>query len=442
MEFGKHLGKGVWGLADKALPVVYGLGYVFLVIRVLPEEEFGNWTLLQEIFLLLSGLVTAFGLNPLVKFAAEDQVDTRGTVTVAVFMQGAFVVLASALTLLFRNQLGSLMHSGSLGALLVFLPLMLLASFIRNLALVLLQARFRMRDLFVTDAAHFLGAPFLTWVWSRMHAFNEANDLVLINIISLSCSSLVGLLLTWRNMTMTWRPSPELFRKVWSYGLYSLGGSLSALFSARADSFILAAFTGPIQVAVYNSVKIFIRAYDMVQQVIQMFLLPATSRISSRGDSSSLKVVVEKSLLFGTVGMIPIFAGFLVLADPLIRIVYQGRYLEAVPQLRMFGLIALFVPTLAIASNVVLGIGEARAGFLIGLQSLGASIVFYLLLIPLFGVSGATLAYVLAFAVMTALTMRLMRRHVASTLPEVLRRWRDIDTFVRVRFWKLFGRVP
>ena len=70
MEFGRYLAKGIWGLADKALPVVYGLGYIYLVIRVLPEEEFGNWVLLQEVFLLISGLATAFALNPLLKYAA------------------------------------------------------------------------------------------------------------------------------------------------------------------------------------------------------------------------------------------------------------------------------------------------------------------------------------------------------------------------------------
>ena len=63
MEFGKHIGKSLWGVADKALPVVYGFGYVILVIRVLPEEEFGNFVLLQEIFLILSGLATAVALS-------------------------------------------------------------------------------------------------------------------------------------------------------------------------------------------------------------------------------------------------------------------------------------------------------------------------------------------------------------------------------------------
>ncbi|MGA9119870.1 MAG: oligosaccharide flippase family protein [Bacteroidota bacterium] len=439
MEFGKHLGKGVWGLADKALPVVYGLGYVLLVIRVLPEEEFGNWTLLQEIFLLLSGLVTAFALNPLLKFAAEEPEESRETVTVAIGMQTGFTVLAAVVILGFRTEISAILHSYRLSALLAYLPAMLAASFARNLSLVLLQARFRVRELFFTDAVHFLGAPFLTWVWSRMHQFDAAMDLVYINIISLTCSSLLGIAFTWRSLYLTRRLSREVIRKIWNYGSFSLGGVVSSLFTGRADSFLLAAFTGPIEVAAYNSVKIFTRAYDMVSQVVQMFLLPAASQLSSRQEKSSLKIVVEKSLLFSAVGMVPVMAAFLFLAGPLVHIVYQGKYLEAVPQLQLFGLMALFVPATAIASSVLLGIGEARAGFVIGLEALTGSLVFYIILIPLFGVTGATGGYVLSAVLVAFLSLHRMIDHVPITSSEVMRRWRDISIFVQRSVGKLRG---
>ena len=71
MELGRYLGKGIWGLADKVLPVFYGVAFVVLVIRVLPEREFGNFILIQEIFLIISGLAQGFALQPLLKFAAE-----------------------------------------------------------------------------------------------------------------------------------------------------------------------------------------------------------------------------------------------------------------------------------------------------------------------------------------------------------------------------------
>ena len=437
MEFGKHINKGIWGIADKALQVVYGLGYAFLVIRVLPEEEFGNWTLLQEIFLLLSGLITAFALNPLLKFATEEQANARETVTIAVAMQTGFTLLAAIVIVVMRSFLGDVLHSQQFAGLLMYLPAMLLASFVRNLALVVLQARFRVRELFFTDAVHFLGAPFLTWVLSRMHLFNAAIDLVHVNIISLACSSLVGLMFTWRGVALTRHLSFNAMQKMWSYGSFSLGGNLSSLFSTRADSFLLAAFTGPVQVAVYTSAKIFTRAYDMVSQVVQMFLIPAASQLSSRGEKGSLKIVVEKSLLFSAIGMIPVMLGFILLGGPILQIVYQGKYLEAVPQVSVFGLMALFVPLSAVASSVLLGIGEARAGFVIGLQSLAGAIVFYLLLIPMFGLTGATAGYVLSAVLLAYLSLRRMIAHVPVTTSEVVHRWEDIHTFIR----RSIGRI-
>ncbi len=434
MEFGKYLGKGMWGLADKALPVVYGFGYLFLVIRVLPEEEFGNWTLLQEIFLLLSGLVTAFALNPLLKFAAEEPTDSRETVTIALLMQGGFTLIAALLIVLLHSIIGDLLNSRQLGPLLLYLPAMLLASFLRNTALVLLQARFRVREQFFTDSVHFIGAPFLTWVWSRMHLFGAAMDLVVINIISLSCSSLLGLLFTWRSLALTRRLSGPSVKRMWSYGSFSLGSIVSSLFSSRADSFLLSAFTGPVEVAAYNSVKIFTRAYEMVTQVVQMFLLPAASQMSSRGEDTNLRITVEKALLFGIVAMVPVMAAFILLADPVIRLVYQGRYIEVVPQLQLFGIMAVFVPTAAVATSVLMGIGKAREAFVVGVQSLLGAVVVYLLLIRWLGITGATAGYIISAVLLCFLSVRQMAIHVPFAARDTLRRWRDIDAFVRRMF--------
>ena len=76
MRVSDHLEKGIWGIAGKCLPVIYGVAYVVLVIRVLSPSEFGNFTLIQELFLLISGLATAFALQPMLKFAAEERTDT------------------------------------------------------------------------------------------------------------------------------------------------------------------------------------------------------------------------------------------------------------------------------------------------------------------------------------------------------------------------------
>lgn len=438
MEFGKHLGKGIWGMADKALPVIYGLAYVVLVIRVLPEEEFGNFVLVQELFLIISGLATAVALNPLLKFASEENTDQANVITASLLLNIVFILLFSLLIVAFRVPFSSVLNSPQLSPLMLYLPAMLGASFFRNFALSLLQTRFMVRQVFWTDAVHFLGVPLLIWVYSRMHMFSSAMDMITINIITLSASSVIGLWLCRSMIRITLKPRPEEIRRMWEYGKYSLGGLLSYMVYAKADTFVLSAFRGPVQVAVYNSVKVFIRIYDMVSQVIQMFVLPGASRLASKGEFQSLKAMVEKAIAFSTILMLPIFLIFLTLAPVLVNVMYSGRYSEAIPLLQIFSLLTFLVPLIAVASNTLLGLGHVRLSFVLSLQVLVVATVIYLILIPLFGAVGATVGYVLASFALAWISSAKMVRFVPMTIREVVRRTNDVTVYVRTRLLRMW----
>ena len=433
MELGKHLGKGIWGLADKGLPVLYGVAFVVLVIRVLPEEEFGNFVLIQEIFLIISGLAQGFALQPLLKFAAEESRDNSGIVNAGFMLNAVFTLVCALLIIAVREPLSVVLNSPMLAPLLLYVPAMLMASLMRNFTLVLLQTRFMIKEIFWTDAVHFLGAPLLVYVMSKLHAFDTALDLILINIVSLSASSLVGVWLSRSMLTLKLRTNAGEVRRLWDYGKYSLGGIVSFLFSTKSDSFILSAFTGPIQVAVYNSVKVFIRAYDMATQVLQMFVFPAVSRLSSKGEFASLKVLIEKATLFSTVGMLPVFMMFVGLAPPLVHIVYEGRYAEAIPMLQWFAVLSFVVPITAVGTSTLLGLGQAKLGFVISIESFIASVALYLVCIPLLGAFGATVGYILSSFVLAWLTTYQMNKFVPLTVREVFARTNDIKQFLKNR---------
>ena len=437
MELGKHLGKGIWGLADKALPVAYGVAFVVLVIRVLPEREFGNFILIQEIFLIISGFAQGFALQPLLKFAAEENAEGHGIVSAGFMLNAVFTLLCALLIVVVREPLGELLNSTNLAPLLLYVPAMLAASLMRNFTMVVLQTRFRIKEIFWTDAAHFLGAPLLVYAMSKLHQFDTALDLIIINIISLSLSSIVGTVLSWSMLSISMKVNAGEVRKLWDYGKYSLGGIVSFLVSTRSDSFILSAFTGPVQVAVYNSVKVFIRIYDMVTQVVQMFIFPAVSRLSSRGESGSLKALIEKSILFSTVGMLPVSLIFVALASPLIAIVYQGRYVEAIPMLQLFAVLSLLVPITAVATSALLGLGQARLGFIVSLESFAASVTLYLICIPIWGVLGATIGYILSSLVLAWLSTYSMHRFIPLRPRDVLSRTNDITQFLKRRLSEL-----
>ncbi len=432
MEFGKHLGKGIWGLADKMLPVAYGIAYVVLVIRVLPPEEFGSFVLVQEIFLIITGLATGFALQPLLKFASEDAVEIRGYIAIALVLNTGFLLLCSLLIVLFNVPLSLLLNSASLGPLLMYVPAMLFASYLRNFCLVLLQTRFRVQEIFWTDVFHFLGTPLLIWIWSRMHMFNSANDLLNINLISLSCSSLVGWFFSRDLFSTRFSLDKRELKKMWDYGSYSVGSTLSALMITKSDTFILAAFGGLVEVAIYNSVKTFVRIYDMLTQVVGMFVFPASSRLASQNDFTRLRAMIEKAILFATLMMIPVFLGFLIMPSLLVEI-YGGKYVGAAPILRVFSIASLTVSAAAVAGNVLMGLGHARLVFYLLLQQLVLTIVGFLFLIPWLGGVGAALTYVIVSIVGTAISLAYLNRYVPLSLGAILGRTKDIVVFMKSR---------
>jgi O-antigen/teichoic acid export membrane protein len=225
-------------------------------------------------------------------------------------------------------------------------------------------------------------------------------------------------------------------RRAWDYGKFSLAGVVSYLFFSRADSFVLSAFTGPVQVAVYTSAKIFVRIYEMVTQVVQMFVLPVTSRLASRGEADDLRALVEKAIAFTTVATLPVMVLFLAGSTRVLDAVYHGRYAEAAPLLMVFSLLTFIVPAQAVASNVLLGLGKAREGFVIGAQTLALGLGAYFLLVPPLGALGAAIGYVVTSLVLAVLSVRIMNRTLPLTVGGVLGRTRDISNFVRNRMRK------
>ncbi len=433
MEFGKHVGKGLWAFADKALPALYFIGYVFLVVRTLPEVEFGNFVMIQDLFLIISGFANALALQPVLKYTAEESTDNGAVMTAGLVLNFGFIFICSVLVLILRNPLGQLLNSTHLPSLIPFVPALLIAAFFRNFTLILLQSRFKVKELFFTDMVYFAGTPVIIFVVSLYHRFESAMDLILINLGTLATSSIVGLILSRHLLRLSRCPHLDQIRKLWDYGKYSFGGMVSYMMYSKAESFILAAFTGPVQVAIYNSVKIFIRVFDVAAQVIQMFILPAVSRFSSQGNQKELKAVVEKSITFSTVAMLPIFIIFMFFASTLVSILYRGRYIDAIPLLQIFSVLGLIVPITSVAVNTVMGLGHARKAFFLSLQGLAVTVIVYIIAIPFLGTFGAAVGYVTIGFLLAWLITNQLRKVVPLSLRDTIGHIRDISVFFRVK---------
>jgi O-antigen/teichoic acid export membrane protein len=444
MEFGKHIGKGLWGLAGRALPSVYGVSLIFFVIRVFPPVEFGIYTLLQTIFLLAVSTGQSFALLPLVKFAAGHD-DLSGPVTASSFLYAAFLAPIVLVLSVFGGPIGSLFNSHAAGGLMQYVSLMLVVSFPRNVASYLLQARLELRKLFYLDAINSLGSLVLIALLVTAGKIRTAAGLMQVNILMLLLSSIYGIILLAGKYSLRIVPSAEQMHRAWEYGRYSLGASVSYTLFSQSDNLLISALTGPVELAVYNAAKVFTRAFDMALQLMSMLLVPIVAKIESEGRMHDKVALAEKSLLFFTLGSAALTVIVLVVGTLLIELLYANKYPGSNDVLYVLVLSGIFIPAISIGSSFCLGLGMMKEVFRVNLAGSAVGILLLALGTAFLGIKGTALAAVASYVVMSVLWVATLRTvaGVPVNIRGILSRRTDIFNFLRrvVRDRRFSNRV-
>ncbi len=435
MEFGRHLTKGVWAFADKALPAIYGLGFIFLVIRVLPASEYGAFVIVQTVLNFSTSLCYALALQPLTKFAAESS-DRQPYVTASAVLSVIFYAVISIGVLVCRPLLVPLFDAANqshIDTLLLYLPLLFLVTFYRNIVVGFLQAVYQVQKIFWIDAIYFIGIMGLIAGATWLRRFSTAEDLLQLTVIAYGCSTLLAVALTLRQIPLKAAYERSTMRAVWEYGKYTFGATSIYTLFTQADIFFVGSVVGLVGVATYNAAKVLTRVFDMLVQVIQMFVLPASSKLHAEGKTEDLRTVAEKSIMFSTLLLIPVFLVMILFPSTILSLLYKGRYVEGAPVMATFAFLAFIYPVNAVCVSIIQGIGHVKYSFKVSGILLVLAAACYPLLVPAYGIVGAAMAYVAVMAIMTVIVAVYVRRIVGFTVGGIVARTSDAVNFVMKR---------
>lgn len=176
-------------------------------------------------------------------------------------------------------------------------------------------------------------------------ALGYAGASLLVIAIAFTASRVIGLMLTWHTARRQGFAVPISFSFsgrsdlgiVLVFGLQALFGNLFFV----QDTLLLSAWSGDYQVGIYQSVFKLISVVLVVQEVVVVALLPALSRLylENREGWSKYGGLASRTLLFIA---LPIALAFVIYADRIVTLIYGATdYNEAIPILRIFGLIVL-----------------------------------------------------------------------------------------------------
>jgi O-antigen/teichoic acid export membrane protein len=211
---------------------------------------------------------------------------------------------------------------------------------------------------------------------------------------------------------------------------------------SQLDVLFVSSFGGLVAAATYGAAKVFVRIFDLFNQVVQVFSIPFSSRRWEAGDREALVTVAEKLIAFSSLLLLPV--GVIMAAVPaeLLWVLYGEKYLDGAMVVRALSILALVIPWNAVASSYFIGTGKVKAGFWASVLLVGLALPLYWILTPLFGPAGTATAYAFSQAVVTVVVVLILRRSVPISMLRVLGRWRDIRQLLRDWTTRLLQSPP
>lgn len=410
-----HISRGIWALADKSLPMLYGAVFVLIVAQTIPMERFGVWVIFQLLWIALTQLGDYFILQPMVKLAAEDRTQSMVIVSAAAKMYLLYLVLFSALSWIAAPALATIFRAPELGPLMPWMSAMLLCNFIRNLVIRTLQIDYRIEKIFLVDVVFFVAVIVFIIAYAMNNMMDAPIRMVEANVYSAILSSLIAIVVGWS--TFSFKRSPfSAVRRIYDLGIHNAGTGILQITQQQLDGVLLGLFRSTEEVGIYTVAKTYYRGFEAIRDAAGFIVLPAASELHAKKDNEGIVRLAEAGTFVLIALIVPIVIIALLAGQYIFTAIYHGTHDASVMPFRLFIVGALSLPFTIIASNILLGIGQTRPLYRITVTNTILFAVLFVVLTSLYGANGACTALSATSIVYAFTTIRGMRAFVPISL--------------------------
>lgn len=244
--------------------------------------------------------------------------------------------------------------------------------------------------------------------------------------MSLAWSSLIGILasvllvLFYRPKFIPWLPALSEWRRVLSFSSFVSASSLINYVNHSASDLVLGRMLNVSSVAIFN------RA-NSLSEMIGPVLLSAANTVSlpyfaekGRQGKDLLAAYLRTTSLLATLS-VPVYLVMLIVADPLVRVLFGEQWLASIVVLKWLCLAAILRTPVSLSTNLLTAIGEVRQLFILDVKSLLIKLVLVVL-----GALHGLEAVAIAYCVATATTSLLRFNAVAAHIDMKFRYWVEL----------------
>jgi len=220
----------------------------------------------------------------------------------------------------------------------------------------------------------------------------------------------------------------KIARELLNYGRFITASSIVIFAAARIDSAVVGKLLGTEQLGLYSLAFTITGLVTLsLSRIASDIMFPAFSKLQS--DHSALRYAYLSTLSMIMHLVLPAAAGVVLIAGPLLQLVYGEQWLRATILLKILAIFGVFRALFSFTGYLFEGIGMPRVAFVLGIVRFIAIAVLIVPMTKVLGTAGAAITVTIGGAVCWIGNLVYLRRILSLRLSDIGHSlWRPIWT--------------
>jgi lipopolysaccharide exporter len=399
----KWIKSGVYSIGSRFSVLLFGFGSFYFLIRYLPKNEFGAWSLFLTTTMIVEMSRNGLIQNALIKLLhSHDAADSHKVVTASWMINILYSLVIYLILIGIAGLLSKNLNVADLQPMFIWYGVTMAILIPLSQFNYLQQAKFSFGGIFWTAISR--QGSFFVFV---VIVYLTGMRLTLVSFVMLqSLSTLIGLVVAWscarKLITSRFEWNWGITKKVFHFGKYVMGTNICSLFFKSVDQYSVANFLNASSVALYASAM---RLSNLIEypatSVAEVIYPHSTKRIQEEGEHAVTRSLYEKSVGLTLTITLPIVLVTFILADFIIAIIAGPAYAESASILRvtiLFGIVTPFNRQFGMAMD---SSGRPHLNFALLVGALFINIISNYIFIHIFGVIGAAWGTLLSYVIIS-----------------------------------------
>ncbi len=386
------LKSGIFSLLQNFSGFFFAFGSFFILNRLLTKHDFGVWTLFLLTTTILELIRAGFIQNAIIKFLPAASEEDKPKIISASFTIGAcLTVFCILIIFILCPYLTTSWKSPELLPMFYLYIIIFISSGFITQFNCIEQANLKFHGVFVTGTVR----QIIFFIYLLVcYIFQYKTELIYLLYIQI-ISSLFSLATAWYYVKpylfISYKIYPEWIKKLFDYGKYVFGTTISSILSGTVDQWMLGSMLSPTAAGEFNIAVRITNLVDVPTTAVATIVFPQSAKRIETEGKDAIRYLYEKSvgtilaILIPGVIILYFFAGYVIgLIAP--------KYESSIPLLHVTLLYCLLIPYGRQFGTILDSIGKTKTTFYIVIFTASFNLILNYFFIRRWGVIGAAYA--------------------------------------------------